>query len=89
MWPGAVRLNFRPTGPREPEPKKGMKLALGIHIGLFYLFLAFLAYLESSQGWTAGHSDLGFWWAVIACLLAIAGLGAAIGSWRHHRLSRR
>lgn len=66
-----------------------MKLAIGIHIGLFYLFLGYLAYLESSQGWTAGHSDLGFWWAVIAGLLGIAGLGAAIGTWRHVRMSRR
>lgn len=66
-----------------------MKLAIGIHIGLFYFFLAFLAYQESAQGWAAGHSDLGFWWAVITALLGIAGLGAAIGSWRHIRLSSR
>ncbi|MDX1568522.1 MAG: hypothetical protein R3223_12020 [Longimicrobiales bacterium] len=66
-----------------------MKLAIGIHIGLFYFFLAYLAYQESSQGWTAGHPDLGFWWAVIAAFLTIAGLGAAIGTWRHLRLPTR
>lgn len=66
-----------------------MKLAIGILLGLFYVFLAFLAYQQSSQGWSTGSSDLGFWWAVIAALLAIAGLGLTIGSWIHIRASRR
>ena len=62
-----------------------MKLIVGLLIGALYLTLAFLAFRQSSGGWGAGHSDLGFWWAVIACLLAVAGMGAIVGSWIHTR----
>jgi len=62
-----------------------MKRAIGLVIGVVYLFVAFLAVGNSSRGWAGGHSDLGFWWAVIAALLAAAGLGALIGSWIHSR----
>jgi hypothetical protein len=62
-----------------------MKLIVGVVIGAFYLGLSALAFRVSSSGWAAGHSDLGFWWAVIATLLAIAGLGAMVGSWIHTR----
>jgi uncharacterized protein YneF (UPF0154 family) len=65
-----------------------MKLVVGILIGLLYLFISSRALQESSAGWNAGNSDLGFWWAVIASLLAIAGLGAIIGTWIHTRSSR-
>ena len=62
-----------------------MKLIVGLLIGALYLTLSFLAFRHSSGGWDAGHSDLGFWWAVIAALLAVAGLGAIVGSWIHTR----
>lgn len=65
-----------------------MKLVVGILIGLLYLFISSRALQYSSVGWGAGNRDLGFWWAVIATLLAIAGLGAIVGTWIHTRSSR-
>jgi len=62
-----------------------MKLVAGILIGLFYLYIAFQAYVRSAAGWDTGQSDIGFWWAVIGGFLAIAGLAALIGSWIHTR----
>lgn len=58
---------------------------LGYVIGLVWLGLAFGAFRTSSAGWDAGHSDIGFWWAVIGALLAIAALGAIIGTTIHAR----
>ena len=60
-----------------------MTRVLGMMAGFGILVLAGFAYGDSSAGWTAGHSDIGFWWAVIAVLLTIAGLGAVIGTWIH------
>lgn len=62
-----------------------MKLATGMLIGIFYLFIAFQAYQRSVMGWDTGQSDIGFWWAVIGAFLAIAGLGALVGTWIHTR----
>ena len=64
-----------------------MKLLIGILIGVFYAVLSGLAFRTSSGGWTAGHADLGVWWAVIGTLLGIAGLGALLGTWVHTRPS--
>jgi hypothetical protein len=64
-----------------------MKLIVGIVIAALYAVLAWLAFANSTGGWAAGHSDLGFWWAVIGCLLGIAGLGALVGTWLHTRPS--
>lgn len=36
-------------------------------------------------GWSQGHTDVGFWWTVITCLLTIAGAGAVIGTVIHTR----
>ena len=52
-------------------------------VGVVWLGMAFLGFLNGGAGWDAGHSDLGFWWTVIAGLLAITGLGALIGTWIH------
>ena len=52
-------------------------------VGVVWLGMAYLALRTGSAGWDAGHSDLGFWWTVIAGFLAIAGLGALIGTWIH------
>lgn len=60
-----------------------MKRILGMGVGVVYLGIAFGAYSRASGGWAAGHADLGFWWTVIAALLAIAGLAALIGTWIH------
>ena len=60
-----------------------MRRIFGMGVGVVWLGMAFLALRNSSAGWDAGHSDLGFWWTVIAGLLAIAGLGALIGTWIH------
>ncbi len=64
-----------------------MNRVLGMMAGFGILVLAGFAYGDSSAGWTAGHSDIGFWWAVIAVLLTIAGLGAVIGTWIHTQSS--
>lgn len=66
-----------------------MKLAIGLLVGLVYVFISFLAYRNSAAGWNAGHADLGFWWAVIGTFLAIAALGALVGTWIHTRHARR
>lgn len=60
-----------------------MTRVLGMMAGFGILVLAGFAFSDSSVGWSAGHSDIGFWWAVIAVFLTIAGLGAVIGTWIH------
>ena len=52
-------------------------------VGVVWLGMAFGVLRVSSAGWADGHADLGFWWTVIAGFLAIAGLGALIGTWIH------
>lgn len=60
-----------------------MKKYAGLLIGVVYLLIAMGAFKNSIVGWQGGHSDLGFWWTVIGSLLAIAGLGALVGTWIH------
>ena len=60
-----------------------MRRIFGMGVGVVWLGMAYLALRTGSAGWDAGHSDLGFWWTVIAGFLAIAGLGALIGTWIH------
>ena len=62
-----------------------MKRIFGFGVGVVWLGLAFGALRNGQAGWAAGHSDLGFWWTVIAALLAIAGAGALIGTYLHTR----
>ncbi len=62
-----------------------MTRVLGITVGVGILVLAGFAWGDSVAGWSAGHSDIGFWWAVIATFLTIGGLGAVIGTWLHTR----
>ncbi|RMH19404.1 MAG: hypothetical protein D6701_05080 [Gemmatimonadetes bacterium] len=66
-----------------------MKRIIGLLIAVGIGTLASIAFRTSSEGWAAGHSDVGFWWAVIGSLLSIAALGAAIGTWLHTRPSGR
>lgn len=62
-----------------------MKRILGMGVGVIYLGIAFGAFFRASAGWSAGYNDLGFWWTVIAVILAIAAGGALIGTWIHTR----
>lgn len=64
-----------------------MKRLVGIVLGLLWAVLSGLAFRESSGGWSAGHTDLGFWWGVVGALLGIASLGILVGSWLHTRPS--
>jgi DMSO reductase family type II enzyme heme b subunit len=76
---------------REPDAAARAKRAAkrkqwaGIGVGVIWLGMAFGSYQNSRAGWEAGYADLGFWWAIIGGLLAIAGLGALIGTWIHTR----
>ena len=62
-----------------------MKSIPGFAVGLLLLVLAFGAFRTASAGWSGGHTDVGFWWTVIASLLSIAGLGALVGTSIHSR----
>jgi hypothetical protein len=56
---------------------------VGLAVGLGWAGFAFLAYRNSAAGWAEGHSDIGFWWSVIAAFLAIAATVALVGTARH------
>ena len=60
-----------------------MTRVLGMLAGVGILVMAGFTFQDSAAGWAGGHSDIGFWWAVIAVFLTIAGLGAVIGTWIH------
>ncbi len=60
-----------------------MKQYAGLIIGVVYLLIAMGAFKTGMDGWGAGHSDLGVWWSVIGTLLAMAGIGAILGTWVH------
>jgi hypothetical protein len=62
-----------------------MARIFGFVVGIVWLGLAFGALRRSMAGWSAGNTDIGFWWAVITGLLTIAALGAFIGTWIHTR----
>lgn len=66
-----------------------MKRIIGMGIGVGYLVIAFLALQRANGGWETGYSDIGFWWTVIATILAIAGTGALAGTWIHTQNSER
>lgn len=65
-----------------------MNRIFGYLVGIVWLGLAYGAFQNSSAGWDAGQSDVGFWWSVIAGLLTIAALGALVGTTLHGRSSR-
>ena len=60
-----------------------MKRILGMGVGLVYFGIAFGAFTRARAGWAAGHADIGFWWTVVATFLAIAAVGALVGTWIH------
>lgn len=62
-----------------------MARIFGIGVGLVWAGFAFYAFQQSSAGWAQGHTDIGFWWAVIGAFLAIASVGAVVGTLIHTR----
>ena len=62
-----------------------MKRIMGMGVGVVYLGIAFGALSKANVGWESGYNDLGFWWTVVAVLLAIVAFGAMIGTWIHTR----
>ncbi len=60
-----------------------MTRVLGVLAGVGILVMAGFTFQDSAAGWADGHSDIGFWWAVITVLLTIAGVGTIIGTWIH------
>ena len=62
-----------------------MKKALGFLAGLVLLALAAGAARTAFLGWGGGHTDVGFWWTVIASFLTLAALGALVGTAIHTR----
>ena len=57
----------------------------GYVIGIAWLGLAFGAFKNSSAGWGANASDLGFWWGVIGVFLTLAATVAFVGTTIHNR----
>ena len=64
-----------------------MKRIFGLGVGVIYLGMAFGALTRANNGWATGYNDVGFWWTVIAVILAIAATGAMVGTWIHTRSS--
>jgi hypothetical protein len=62
-----------------------MSRILGFAVGLVWLIFVFIAFSRSASGWSAGQTDIGFWWAVIGTFLAIASGAALVGTWLHTR----
>ncbi len=60
-----------------------MSRVLGVMAGVGILVLAGFAWDDSAAGWSAGYTDIGFWWTVIATFLTIGGVGTVIGTWLH------
>lgn len=60
-----------------------MKRILGMGVGVVYLVISYAAFSRARTGWEAGHTDIGFWFTVIAAFLFIAALAAMIGTWIH------
>jgi len=60
-----------------------MSRLFGYAVGLVWLLFSFFAFRVSASGWADGHSDIGFWWAVIGSFLGIAALVALVGTMRY------
>lgn len=62
-----------------------MKKSLGFLAGLGLFALSAASARTSMLGWQGGHSDVGFWWTVIAVFLLVASLAAFVGTAIHAR----
>ena len=60
-----------------------MTKIFGFAVGAIWLVFASWAFLTSRAGWAEGHSDIGFWWTVIATFYTIAATVALVGTIRH------
>lgn len=60
-----------------------MARIFGFLVGIAWTGLTLAALRRSLVGWSAGQTDVGFWWAVITALLAVATVGAFVGTWMH------
>ncbi|MDT8369274.1 MAG: hypothetical protein RQ745_08710 [Longimicrobiales bacterium] len=60
-----------------------MNRLFGYLVGVLWLGLAFGAFQRGRAGGAEGFSDMVVWWTIIAAFLAIAGLGALIGTTLH------
>lgn len=60
-----------------------MSRLFGYAVGVLWLFFSFMAFRASAGGWGEGHSDIGFWWAVIGSFLGIAAVVALVGTARY------
>ena len=64
-----------------------MARIFGFLVGIAWLVFAGVAFRNSSNGWSQGASDLGFWWTVIGVFLTLAAGAAFLGTWIHTRPS--
>ena len=64
-----------------------MKRIIGWGVGVVYVVIALAVFSYASAGRAAGHGEIGFWFSVVGTLLAVAALGAFIGTWIHTRAS--
>lgn len=62
-----------------------MARLFGFSVALIWTALTVGALRRSLAGWSAGQTDIGFWWAVIAGFLGIATLAALVGTALHTR----
>ena len=62
-----------------------MRRIFGFAVGVVWLVFASVAYKNSAAGWSGSHTDLGFWWGVIAVLLTLAAGAAVVGTVLHTR----
>ncbi len=62
-----------------------MARIFGFVVGGVWLVFTLMALRASAAGWTAGHTDVGFWYGVIAFFLGTATTVAIVGTLRHRR----
>lgn len=60
-----------------------MARIFGFLVGIVWIGFTVGALRRSLDGWSAGQSDIGFWWAVIAGFLGIAAVSALVGTVLH------
>lgn len=68
-----------------PTRQTDMNRIFGYLVGIVWLGMAFGAYQTGAQGRALGQDDVGFWWSVIGTILAIAAMGALVGTTIHTR----
>jgi hypothetical protein len=62
-----------------------MARIFGLVVGAVWIVFTAIAFGRSAAGWSAGHGDIGFWWAVIGTLLSVAAGSAIVGTLIHTR----